>query len=276
MILKDGIKVEYDDILSSYAFDFKTAKVKKVTSRAFPQLLDKNKWQSIGWAVLDRCGFLAKEEIDPFYLVRGNVAELIVDKYLNTVYKEKGIDIQTKRFTVQEVDYDMFPKNKRFGRVVDIGIAKPLDKRAVVEVKSKNMKNYNMIAVDKNVPEEEVLQGKFLARLSQTEKLLMAYVFFTDSQEAVIKKRMAVADDGYEQALAVQLYGDVKIKMIPCEINNEEMDGLMEDAWEKLDRLVDLGAIPAEYFNSDEIRYLNTFLPEKPKSPLVSEDDLPF
>ncbi|MCK9319546.1 hypothetical protein, partial [Methanoculleus sp.] len=199
MKLKDGINFEFDSETRNYKFDFSNAKVKKVTSRAFPILLGKNQYNSIGYGVLERCGFIDFEPIEKWYTVRGAIAEQFAYDYILETYTKHGIDIKMKAMSPKMFKgYDAFPNNEKFGGVPDIGISEPQDQRAVIEVKSKNIKKYDELIEKTIYPLEEVLQGKQLACLSKVNKLLMVWVFFTDKQENLIKEvtnKIKNADD---------------------------------------------------------------------------------
>jgi len=274
-------KISYDELSQSYIFDFENVKVGKVTSRMYPILLGKNNWNGIGYAVLDRCKLLAKEEIDPFYMVRGALAEILVDEYIQHNYKRLGIEVVTKRFTPESVNYDMFQKDAKFGGVVDIGISKPEDKRAVVEVKSKNVKDLYRISKEQNLAIEEVLQGKFLATMSNVKKLIMAYVFFSDEQENDIKNMMNTTQNVNEIYKGLNMnFQDYEYFLKSYEIDRDEMLESMEIAYDNLHRIIQSKMIHKSFFNDNEQSYLDTLLPkdivENKNEIDFDPDDLPF
>ena len=191
MKLKVGQKVTYENDHYKFSGDIWR---KKVTSRAFPSLIGKNKWESKGHAILERFSILRKEYIDPYYMVRGAIAEIFVYEHLMNL----SDDYTLITWNAEREQYDNFHGNLKFGGLVDIAIARPLEKKAVVEVKSKGMMSYNKV-VREHGNIEEVLQGKFLTELAKVNKLVMAYVFFTDDQENTIKDYISRdVVDGYE------------------------------------------------------------------------------
>jgi len=265
--LKDGIYFEFDSETRNYKFDFSNAKVKKVTSRAFPILLGKNQYNSIGYGVLERCGFIDFEPIEKWYTVRGAIAEQFAYDYILETYKKYGIDIKMKAMTPQMFKgYDAFPNNEKFGGVPDIGISEPKDQRAVIEVKSKNIKKYDELINNTLYPIEEVLQGKQLAYLSKTNKLLMVWVFFTDKQENLIKEvtnKIKNADDFDVSAVTKHIglsYQDVKIAVVKFNINEKETLEKMETAYNNLHTFIELGKIDEKYFYDTELLELKRLL----------------
>lgn len=266
MKLKDNVVFEYNDIAQAYSFNLKGLKVKKVTGRMFPILLGKNKYNSIGFGVLDRCGLIDFVEIDLWYKVRGAVAEHFAYLFIEKMYKSYGIDIKMKAFTTKGVNYDNFPKNNKFGGVLDIGISEPQNQRAVVEVKSKNTKYKGKFLNDNEFWEEEVLQGKMMSALSGVDKLLMAYVFFTDEQESLFQRTVGdVKDpDDFNVPLYVKELGlkleDIDVQIGRFDVDKKEVEKEMEKAYENLHRLVNLGGIHKSHFNQSESDYLDGLL----------------
>jgi len=281
--LKKDVLFTYDEDSKSYVFHISSGvKVKKVTSRMFPILIGKNTFNGVGYGVLDRVGLLDFEPIDPFYAVRGAIAEYFVYHYLKNTYKKHGIDLIMKAFNTKASGYDVFKSNERFSGVPDIGISKPDKYRAVVEVKSKNIKSYEYIIDKKEVPEEEVLQGKMLSHLSKVDKLLIAYVFFTDEQEEAIKRAMHtikdVNDFDVPEFCARIILGLNQVilndkTIIKYDINHEEVLDDMNVAYENLHRIAKDGVIHASHFTVQEQEYLDNLLLERSG---VKEEELPF
>lgn len=287
MKLKTGIKVS-KNVQGDYVFEqLINAKNKKITSRAFACLLGKNTFESAGKTILERCNMVEKETIDPYYTVRGAVGERLVNDYFIDVYKRfKKIDITLMTWNAKDVNFDNFHKNADFGGLLDIAIAKPDSERAVIEVKSKSMKDFSFISSKKGV-EEEVLQGKFLATLSKVSTCYMAYIFFDEQQEILLKD--------YVKDL-INLGGDVnsidpkevitalnwrfplfKIEVYKHDVDFESMNVLMQESKRVLKESIQHGVIPSKMFTVNEINYLDDVVygdgirPEN-----VMEEDTPF
>jgi len=122
MKLKNGIKVS-KNVQGDYIFEqLINAKNKKITSRAFACLLGKNTFESAGKTILERCNMVEKE-----------------------AYKK--MEIKVLSWDAKSVNFDNFAKNPTFGGLLDRAISEPKEERAVIEVKSKSLKDYAFIDV---------------------------------------------------------------------------------------------------------------------------------
>ena len=197
--LKTSVGVTYDEVNDSYVFGhFDETKMKKVTSRAFSCLLGSNPFESVGKTILERFKLTEYIAIDEYWGVRGDMAELLVFDFLKDIYNAKGVQLDLRTWTKKEVNYDNFSSNEKFGGLLDIAIANPKEYRAVIEVKSKSMKDVGKITQNRgNI--EEVLQGIFLTRLSSVTKCLMVYVFFTKEQEQTIRNYVSENTQTYPE-----------------------------------------------------------------------------
>lgn len=274
MLLKKGLRIK--DAGDSFEFDFSNSKIGKVTSRMLPILLGENKFQSIGYGILDRAKMLGFSEIEQWYMARGSIAEHLVLEYLKAFYKAtKGIEVDLKAFEISDYEgYDMFNESykygsKKFGGTPDIAITNPLEHRATVEVKSKNVKHYEYIVNRKIIPVDELRQGEQLAYLSKASSLIMAYVFFTDDQETQIKNILktdnkAVSNGNYDgEALANLLdfnYKNVIIKISFNKVDRDRIEGLMDYAYETLHSTIESSLVPKEYFSKKEIIILEEYI----------------
>jgi hypothetical protein len=287
MKLKNGIKVS-KNVEGDYVFEkIKNAQHKKITSRAFACLLGKNSFESAGKTILERCNMVEKEAIDPYYTVRGAVGEHLIEDYFIDVYKKyKNIDVKVLSWDAKSVNFDNFAKNPTFGGLLDRAISEPKEERAVIEVKSKSLKDYAFIDGKKGV-EEEVLQGKFLATLSKVSICYMAYIFFDEQQEELLKNYVkdlinlgsdVNSIDPKEVIKALNWrYELFKIKVYKHDVNFEIMDELMQESNRVLKESIQHGVIPSEMFTVNEINYLDDIVygdgirPEN-----VMEEDTPF
>lgn len=151
-------------------------RTKKITATSFYGLLGENKFKPKGDYLLSVLGLL-KEPFDPFYTKRGEVAE----KVLNIWLQEKGYT--TKTWNKFEINFDNFPKHNELGGMIDIAITQPF--RCVVECKSKNIKDEEKIKRFPNQEQEH--QALFYGYMSKCDKIKIIYVFFTDEQENDIR-----------------------------------------------------------------------------------------
>ena len=290
MKLKSNTKVAKTNS-GDYIFEgLKTARKKKITSRAFACLLGKNLFESKGKTILERCGFVEKESIDPYYTVRGAIGELLVKDYLIEMYlKYKKIKLQILSWNPKEVNFDNFPKNPDFGGLLDLAIPAPAEERAVVEVKSKSLKDLTFIDNKKGV-EEEVLQGKFLGTLSKTPICHMGYIFFNEEQETLLRNfvkdmlNLGKSLDGEDLEAKNVLkalnwrYEHFKIKIYKHEIDFVEIENLMQESKETLNNSIQTTIISRESFTPYEQTYLDGLVYGKgyiaPQS--NNDDDAPF
>lgn len=291
MKIKSNVEFSYNELTKAYVFDFdkmQKKKVGKVTSRMFPILLGKNKFQGLGTAILDRVGFLEKEDIEPWYKVRGDLGEHLANIYLKEMFRKyMGVEIVSKNFrTTDFPSFDMFHKHEKFGGVVDIGISSPEEYRSVVEVKSKNIKDYDFEKKRiKYENEEEVYQGEMLAVMSKAPTLYMAWVFFTDKQEDEIKKQteLIVANnklnDYNVERLANHLgltVENVTVDVRKFKVDKERVERDMEKAYDTLHRIIGLGYITDIHFTPSERAELDEELRVRSGVPYDPEDDRPF
>ena len=181
-VLKSMIRVENGYIILS-----DEAEAKKITGTKFPVLLGKNPHKKRGDQMLEMFG-LYKEEVNPYFLKRGDIGEALV----NQTFKENGY--KTKTWKKKEINYDNFPENEDFGGMIDIFIEKPI--KNVIEVKTKNLKDYSKIVQEGN--EHEELQGMLYAYLKQVD-LIMVWVFFNDETERTITMGLPFDINGFNK-----------------------------------------------------------------------------
>ena len=274
--LKTSVEVMYDKENDCYVFGhFDETKFKKVTSRAFSCLLGDNHFESIGKTILEGFKLLEYIAIDEYWGVRGDMAELLVLDFLENTYKQKGIELDLRTWTKEEVSYDNFKTNKNFGGLLDIAIANPEQYRAVVEVKSKSMKDVDKIKGNRgNI--EEVLQGKFLTRLSNVDKCLMIYVFFTKEQETEIRNYVKENTQKYPgQNFAKMLIAKMELKPSDMKIlvfkhlieSLTDFNNDMNKAYDTLINFQNTKSIKSNLFNANDLSLLKE---------LTGQDSGPF
>lgn len=255
MNLKHSIKItKYDK--DNFYFDFSGLKVKKITSRMLPNLLGFNNFNSVGSSFLDRYGLIEFSDIEEWYKVRGEIAEKLAHEYLIRFFQNRNEEIELKKHTLQMYQgYDMFHPsynwgNEHFGGVPDITIKG--NENYVVEVKSKNMKYFGYIVEQKNIPKEELYQGFHLASLMNYTKVIMAYVFFNDEQEELIKKLTNERKTANDILLETELgLTNVVIRLAIRDVS-KEIKELQQRAKKELHRCFEQGEIPIRYFSEEE------------------------
>ena len=181
----DKIKLHLDKDYLYY--DTKIIKTPKISSHTLVDLLGFNSYSSPGKTLMNMFGLLAKTKIDPYQEVKGGIAEVFAKRYLQKHYKE-AIDVET--FTVsqfKETGMNQFPEAAPFSGVLDLMLHFRDTTRMTVEVKSKEMKDYDKIAKMNLFPKEQIVQGANQAILAKTERYLMLWVFLTPALSKLLK-----------------------------------------------------------------------------------------
>ena len=149
---------------------------KKISARSLVELVGLNNFKKAGDAILSIYS-VVKEDVDPKWLRRGEFAERIV----KAVYERDGHKCVT--YNPQEIKYDCFPEDPFFGGIIDIDLP---EEDTLIEVKSKDLKSYDMI--DKNPPKHEVYQGMFYAYKRHYHRFKVIWVFFDpETQEEIFQ-----------------------------------------------------------------------------------------
>ena len=165
-----------NNILYFEPFDY--LKKKKITARSFVELVGLNHFKKPGDALLSIFN-VVKESVDPKWLRRGDFAENLV----TAIYKRDGHN--PVHYHPDDVGYDLFKNDPFFGGVIDIELP---DEETLIEVKSKDLKNYNLIV--SNPPLEEIFQGMFYAYKKHYRTFKMVWIFFDpETQEEIFNNK---------------------------------------------------------------------------------------
>lgn len=309
--IKNDVKLKIVD--EQYVeINYEKCFAKKIYSRNFPSLIGKNEYNSSGREALGVLNLLEKESIDPFYTLRGDVAERFVyEKVKDFFGKKYGLgNVEVKLFDNKDYTYgDMWnydketkKGNKDFGGRMDIGVKVTMNdgtKRAfIIEVKSKSMKDYDKIAVQKNYPESETYQGIFLANMGNQSQVTMFWVFFTEAQEEELKSKVKSWQENQGVNLDLSFgYNDVKYHNALIEFNREEVWTDMLVASRNIQRMAKEKRIPLYMFSQNDIKIIQQHIidheriesikgedreqaekevDEIAKKLGIAEDDLPF
>lgn len=233
----------------------KNYKQKKITATSFYGLAGGNKFKPRGDYLLSVLGLL-KEDFDPFYTARGEVAERVLKKY----YESHECKIKTwDKFAIH---FDMFPKQMNFGGMVDMVITeqKGEPKRGVVECKSKNIKDQQKIMNHPNLEQE--YQALFYAYLSKTNDVRITYVFFTDEQEAKIRAGEPI-DENWENFTFFEK---------TLTLDEDDVKTIMEKALLYKIECIRRGMIPLEDISDHALELLGLKEPEKKEDEETVQD----
>lgn len=153
----------------------------KIFSSKYPTLLGANDFQKPGDVMLEMWGLVEKDPFDPFYRLRGEIAEKRIESILkrkDVAYKYYGCDASNDKI------FDLFTNNQFFGGVYDFVISMN-GKLMNYEIKSTNIKN---MAYMNEPRKEHVKQAELMTYLGNLQKCSIIYVFFDDESEEEIKK----------------------------------------------------------------------------------------
>ena len=271
----------YDSDTQTYHFDFDQTKApKKISSRMTPILLGLNKFQSNGYGILERLRMLEQEpDIDTWYKIRGALAEYFAEKEILKEFADDVLDsVKTKHFRTSQFKWsDQFHPDYKWGNdkysgCVDIAITEPIEAKSVVEVKGKSVDGRKWVesAMGKHgddfpYNDDEGLQGMQLSELSKVDNLFMAYVFFPPSIEEKIKTISSqfinvedYTDDVIKEILELTLIkqSDLDYLFKYYEVNHSRIQGMMERAYENVQRAWKSGNIAKVLFSDEENEYL--------------------
>lgn len=269
MKIKFGTKVEKTD--KGFVFDVSHANRGKITSRVLPDLLGKNSFTTVGEAILERFGFLEKGHFEEWYSVRGRVGELLANEYIKAFLKHKGIEY--KKIHAYELNmfkgFDMFhPSYKHghevFGGTPDMLVEKEDRKEnMLIEVKTKNISNYNYIVSQDGAPETETLQAHYLGYMTKSKEYALIYVFMTDEQETMLKKITPMASNLTDELLMEKLGFNIKntvIRMSIREVDRDLISNKMKKAESILDDFEETGLLPYELLEKADIVAIEEYI----------------
>lgn len=231
-----------------------------------------NKWQSVGNTLLSMYGVVQRSSIDPYQTRKGGIAEVFAGKYLRDLYGPMA-DIES--FTVSQFkDYNQFPEAAPFSGVLDLLMHSP--EKMTIEVKSKEMREYERIADHGMFPREQVMQGANQAILAGTTKYMMLWVFLTPalstllkgiSEEFEFEGKMIDSwmwDEDFEQAVI-----DLNITMDDFKFCAKEFDAdirlvnaYRQKALDLTEEFVNHRRINKRLFTADERRIIKNFIKE--------------
>lgn len=152
----------------------------KIFTTKFGGLLGADSFNPKGDTVLLMQKIIQSDPFNPFYGVRGDIAEKIVKMY----FEKYGV--QYKWYGADTTTYDMF-NNSAFGGNLDFAIN---HKNVIssVEVKSKNIKDYSFIKKN-GIQPIHLAQSQLGVYLANFSNGYVVYVFFTDEQEEKIANK---------------------------------------------------------------------------------------
>lgn len=271
MIIKDDVKLTIDNQYLNIEYDKMFAK--KITSSQYPDLIGLSDFNGKGEKTMHLLNLLEKEDIDPYWLFRGDIAESLAYEAIKTNFENRfgkeNVEVllfHSKDYTYgDQWHYDKATGkgNQFFGGRLDIGIkvTNPKTKevkRWVVEVKGKTYETMYDKIVGTNLvkgepPATEVEQGKFLATMMTLNAVTMGWVFFTKEQELMLRK-MHEEGKPFNGEIGVK---DVKMHFQLFEFDRDEFVRDMTVASNGLRLCAKEKRIPLFTFNDKEMKIIN-------------------
>ena len=176
-------KVDYENKDNKIVIHTKALKTPNISSHTLVDLCGLNKYATIGKTLLVMFGLAEKQEIPLYQTVKGGIVEEFASRYLNELY---GGRYNIESFTLEQfARYNQFPEQLPFSGALDKLIHSEI--KLPVEIKSKEMREYNKIAIDKNYPKDQIIQGANQAYMYGAEKYMMLYGFLTKEISDLLK-----------------------------------------------------------------------------------------
>lgn len=216
----------------------------KIFSSRYPTLLGVNDFQKQGDAMLEMWKLIPKEPFDPFYTIRGEVAEIKVQELLESKgikYKHYGSETSKQKI------FDLFVQNKFFGGVYDFLATDSNGKMVSIEVKSTNIKNKPFINEAKK---EHIKQAELACFLGKISRCKIIYVFFDDENEAKIKQ---LAENYTKQDIDLI---ECEMKTFNVEINEAKIQTDMMIAYDLVNECKKNRRIPIALLSNKTLDFL--------------------
>lgn len=177
-------KVDYEKKDDKILVHTKALKTPNISSHVLVDLCGLNKYASVGTTLLKMFGLAERTEIPLYQTVKGGIIEEFANRYLNELYGGR-YDIES--FTLEQFkNFNQFPDQIPFSGALDKLIHGST--KLPVEIKSKEMREYNKIAVDRNYPKDQVIQGANQAYMYGAEKYMMLYGFLNEEISTYLKE----------------------------------------------------------------------------------------
>jgi hypothetical protein len=203
--MREQLILDMDDKFVKY--ESRIMNKPRISSHTLVDLVGLNKWTTPGKTLLTIFGGVKREQIDPYQIHKGGIAEEFAKQYLMNKFGAKA-DIEA--FTVSQFpNFNQFPDAFPFSGVLDLMVHKPL--KMSVEVKSKEMREYENIAIHGNYPRDQVLQGANQAILAGTNQYMMLWVFLKPSTSKLLKelnKPITLNIKGRKVETSLWIWGD--------------------------------------------------------------------
>lgn len=158
----------------------------RISSHTLVDMLGFNKYGSSGKTILSMFGLVKKSDMDPYQEHKGGMVEVFAKRYLEKKYGDRA---NVQAFTVSQfTNFNQFPEEAPFSGVLDLQLLFRTSEKMTVEVKAKEMKDYDAIARLNMFPKEQIVQGANQAVLAKTDRYMMLWGFLTPAFSKLIKE----------------------------------------------------------------------------------------
>ena len=210
IVLRNRITFKQDDrwVNSNVAYESKNNKIQiktkalktpNISSHTLVDLVGLNKYASVGKTLLTMFGLAERNSIPLYQMVKGQIVEEFATRYLNELY---GGRYNIESFTLEQFkNYNQFQDQIPFSGALDKLIHG--DIKLPVEIKSKEMREYDRIANKRIYPKDQIIQGANQAYMYGAEKFMMLYGFLRPEISELLKdltRTYIVKKDEYDPA----------------------------------------------------------------------------
>ena len=210
IVLRNRITFKQDDrwVNSNVAYESKNNKIQiktkalktpNISSHTLVDLVGLNKYASVGKTLLTMFGLAERNSIPLYQMVKGQIVEEFATRYLNELY---GGRYNIESFTLEQFkNYNQFQDQIPFSGALDKLIHG--DIKLPVEIKSKEMREYDRIANKRIYPKDQIVQGANQAYMYGAEKFMMLYGFLRPEISELLKdltRTYIVKKDEYDPA----------------------------------------------------------------------------
>lgn len=175
--------VDYESKNNQIHIKTKALKTPNISSHTLVDLVGLNKYSSVGKTLLTMFGLVEKNTIPLYQTIKGQIVEEFATQYLNELY---GGRYNIESFVLEQFkNFNQFQDQLPFSGALDKLIHG--DTKLPVEIKSKEMREYENIALKKNYPKDQIVQGANQAYMYGAEKFMMLYGFLKPEISDLLK-----------------------------------------------------------------------------------------
>jgi hypothetical protein len=239
-------------------------KTPNISSHVLVDLCGLNKYASVGKTLLSMFGFAERQEIPLYQTVKGGIVEEFANQYLEDLY---GGRYKIESFTLEQfaqTRFNQFPDQLPFSGALDKLIHGEI--KLPVEIKSKEIREYEKIAIDKQYPKDQVVQGANQAFMYGAEKYMMLYGFLSKEISEYLKEitenDLWIWGKDYAQAIKdLHLkYEDIKFHHDILDYDSRIIKAYREKAQKIYNEFFTSRMIDRSLFKKEELEEIKVFI----------------